>query len=136
NVRLVGQGHSSFPMPASIIEGSPDNAFDPVSGVNFLLDSQFGVGAALKVSANVDVDSLGILAKDDEVDVFTMASLERREKVIEQPDRSKIDIEIQAKTQSGQNIDRMLIRWDTGIAEGAGENSIEVLPKHFERTIR
>src|SRR5262249_61794890 len=97
-------------MLTSIGEGRPNDPLYSMSGIHLLLNRQFMLGAAFEVSADVDVESLRVLAEDDEVDVLTEALLERREPIMEQTDRPKIDVEVQAEAQPTQNIDCMLIR--------------------------
>jgi hypothetical protein len=61
----------------------PPHAF---VGVDLFLHGDLVVRAGLEATAHADVDALGVLAKDDEVDVGAGASLERAETIVEQTD--------------------------------------------------
>src|SRR5215204_457864 len=93
NVRLVCERDPLSTLLTGITEGRANDPLNAMSGIDLLLDRQFMLGAAFKAPAGVDVDSLRVLTKDDEVDVPAVALLERRESIVEQPDRPKVDIE-------------------------------------------
>ncbi len=60
--------------------------------------------AALELPAHADVDALGVLAEDDEVDVLRAPALERDEAVAERADGADVRVEVEAEAQAEQDV--------------------------------
>ena len=53
-----------------VLEAGADEALDALARVDVLVDGDLVARAALELPAHADVDALGVLAEDDEVDVL------------------------------------------------------------------
>ena len=87
-VALVG--HADLRQAAALreLEGVADDAMHALVGVDLFLDRHLVVCAGLEAPADADVHALGVLAKDDEVDVFPAAVLQRAQTLVEQTHRA------------------------------------------------
>ena len=69
-VRLVGHVHGLLAVRLRVLEAGADDALDALARVDVLVDGDLVGRAALELAADADVDALGVLAEDDEVDVL------------------------------------------------------------------
>ncbi len=60
----------------------------------------------------------GVLAEDDEVDVLRAPPFERDHAVGERLDRADVGVEIEPETHAEENVARVLVRRNAGVAEG------------------
>jgi hypothetical protein len=84
-------------------------------------------GRTLENAADADICTLGILTKDDEIDVIAGLSLEGTEAIVVELDRSKVDEEVEAKPDTEKNVTRVLHIWHPRVAVGADQYGRELL---------
>src|SRR5689334_9864759 len=47
----------------------------------------------------------------------------------------EVDVQIESESQAQQDVTRVLVSWDSGIADRAQEDCIDVVPEMFERRL-
>src|SRR3989449_9221565 len=114
-VRLVAHRHARLAARLGPLESRPDDSLDSLHGVDFLRDVAFAVDAALS-----EIDALGVLPKDDEVDRPSLTP-QRRKIGVQQLYRPEVDVEIEPEPQSEQDIPGVLVPGHARIAQGAQE---------------
>src|SRR5262249_12261184 len=72
-----------------------------------------------------------VLAKDDEVDVLLAAIFERRESVINQPDRTEVDVEIEREPCAEQDIARRPVIGYPRVSERPEQDRGELVGQHL-----
>ena len=102
-----------------------DDAVHALVGVQLFLDRDFVVCAGLEAPADADIEPLGVLAEDDEVDVVWPAVLERTETLVEQPHRPVVDVEVELEARAEQDVARVAIVGHARIAKRADEDRVE-----------
>ncbi len=125
-VALVGHAHAAAACGLRELERVADDPVDALVGVELLLDRDLVVGARLEAAADADVQPLGVLAEDDEVDVRRRAILQRAQPRVEQPHRAVIDVEIELEPRAEQDVARVTVVGHTRIAERADEDRVEL----------
>ena len=85
----------------------------------------FVLGPRLEAPADADVEPLGVLSKDDEVDVFGAPALERTEALVEQRDRAVVDVEIELEARAEQDVARVAVVGHARIAQRTDEDRVE-----------
>ena len=83
-------------------------------------------GALLEDAADGDVEALGVLAEDDEVDVLRRLPLERREPLVEESRGALVHVEIELEAHPEQDVARVLVAGHARVAERADEDRVEV----------
>src|SRR5262249_11711409 len=78
--------------------------------------------APLELAAHVDVNALGVLAKDDEVDVFRAAALQRHQAIVQRLHRTDVGVEVEPEAKAEQDVARVVEVRNAGIAERAEEH--------------
>src|SRR5439155_27064719 len=84
-----------------------------------------------------EIRSLGVLAKNDEVDRApairradpSIRRFQRTQVRVQQDAGPKIDIEIELEPEAEQDIPRVLVSWHARVADGAQENGVNVAPQ-------
>ena len=124
---LLLSAMQTFVRPRALreLEGVADDAMDALVGVELFLDRDLVVGARLEAPADADVQALGVLAKDDEVDVGRAAVLERTETLVEQADGPVVDVEVELEARAEQDVARVAVVRHARIAERADEDGVE-----------
>jgi hypothetical protein len=92
-----------------VVEGRADDALDALAGVDVLVDGDLVGGAAAHLAADVDVDPLGVLAKDHEVDVLRAVVLERAQAVVEAAHRAHVGVEVEPEAKAEEDVPRVLV---------------------------
>ena len=87
-----------------------DEALDALARVDVLVDGDLVGRAALELAAHADVDPLGVLAEDDEVDVLRRAPLQRDEAIGERPHGADVGVEVEAEAHAEEDVARVLER--------------------------
>src|SRR5216683_7119958 len=132
SVGLVAHADALVAVQASVFESVADNALDAFAGVHVLLNGDFVRRAFLEEPANSDVETLGVLAKDHQANVFFGPVAQRSEPVVEEFHWASVDVEIELEAQPQQNIGGMLIRWNAGIAQCPEENGVKLVAQHLD----
>src|SRR2546423_4900463 len=129
SVALVHHGDSTWvpggPALASEIEGVSLNALDAFARVDVLLDGDLISGASLELATDADVGSLSVFADHDQIDrrrVFEWCQPRGKESR-----RTKVDPEIELKTQTEQEARRVVRICDAGIAHSAQVDRVSLL---------
>ena len=124
-VALVG--HADLGQAARLreLEGVADDAVHAFVGVQLFLDRDLVLGAGLEPAADADIEPLGVLAKDDEVDVGRAAVLERAETLVEEAHRPVVDVEVELEARAEEDVARVAIVGHARIAQRADENRVE-----------
>src|SRR5689334_10047446 len=47
----------------------------------------------------------------------------------------EVDVQIEPESQAQQDVTRVLVSWDSGVADRAQENCVDVVPEMFERCL-
>ncbi len=108
------------------LEGVADDSVHAFVGVELLLNRNLVVGAGLEATANADVQTFGVLAKHDEVDVFGAATLQRTQPLVEQLDRPIFTNRSSSKRVPSRMSRRVTVVRHARIAERADENRVEL----------
>ncbi len=138
-VRLVAHRH---PMPAAldrVLESRPHDALDALVGVQVLVDRHLVGRPALEAPPDIHIGALGVLAKDDDVDGALDAvrpGLERAEVRVQQLDRAQVDVQVEAEAEAEQDVPRVLVARNAGIAERAEEDRVGLAPKPPQLAVR
>jgi hypothetical protein len=101
-----------------------DDAVDALEGVDLLLYRDLVVGPRFEAAADADVDPLGVLAEDHEVDVVPGAVLQGAQALIEQSNRPVVDVQIQLEAGAEQDVAGVAIVGYARIAQGADEDRV------------
>ena len=115
-----------------VLEGVADDALDPLAGVDVFLDGDFVGRVFLEEAAHADVKALGVFAEDDEADVVGGDIAKRGVAGMEEFGGAGVDEEIEFEAEAEEDVGGVLIGGDTGIAEGAEEDGVEIVAKHFD----
>ena len=107
------------------LEGVADDAVHALVGVQLFLDGNLVLGAGFEPPADADIEPLGVLAKDDEVDVRRAAALERAEALVEQAHGPVVDVEVELEARAEQDVARVAIVGHARIAQRADEHRVE-----------
>ena len=91
-------------------------------GVDLFLHRDLVGCAGLEAPADTDVHPLGVLAKDDEVDVGAATVLERTQPVGEQGDGPVVDVEVELEPRAEQDVPGVPVVGHAGIAHRAEED--------------
>ena len=124
-VRLVAHGHKRAAVCPSPLERRSDDALDTFPSVHVLGD----VFVAIDATAP-EIDALGVLANDDEVDGVVGAKGGQIR--MQQSNRSEIDVQIESKPQAQQDVPRVLVARHSRIAQRAHEDRVHVVPHVVE----
>ncbi len=116
----------------AIFEGIADDALDALARVDVFLNRDLIRRALLEDSARIGVDALGVFADDDEIHILRLDAFQRTQRRIEQPHRAHVGVEVHLEAHAEQDLFGMDVGGDAGIAEGAGEDGIEVALEHGE----
>jgi hypothetical protein len=103
-------------------ESGTHDALDPLAGVHVLADCHLVARASLELAAHPDVRALGVLAKDDEVDVLRAAGLERDEAIGQRANGADVGVEVEAEAEPEEDVAGVLQAGDARVAESAEED--------------
>src|SRR5207253_6354142 len=123
-VALVRHADLREPVRGGVLERMPDDAVHALPGIELLLDGDLVFRSRLEAAADADVEPLGILTEDDEVDVGGTASLQRTEAFVEQPHRAVVDEQIELEACPEQDVAGVAIVGDAGIPERTDEHGV------------
>ena len=107
-----------------MLEGVPDDALHALARADVLLNGKFVGGPLLEEAAHAHVQTLGVLAEDDEVDVTRRPPLQRRETVGEETDGALVDVQIEPEPQTEQDVGRVPVVRDPGVAQGPQQDGV------------
>ena len=110
------------------LEGGTDNALDPLRRVHVLRD----VLVLVDVSSS-QVYALSVLAEDYEIDRAVGAK--RREIGVQQLDRAKIDVEIEAEPEAQEDVPSVLVCGHARVPQRAEQDRVHVVPQMAERVV-
>src|SRR5713226_1247283 len=116
---------------AGVSERVADDALHALAGVHVLLNGNLVRRALLEEPPHAHIKAFGVLAEDQQANVFFRAIAQRRKPVVEQFDRSGVDVQVKLEAQPQQNVRSMLIRRHTRIPERAKENGVKLIAKQF-----
>ena len=107
------------------LEGMPNDPVHALVRIQLFLNRDFIVCAGLEAPADADIEPLGVLTKDDKVDIVWPAFLERTQTRVEQPHRAIVDEEVELEARAEEDVTRVAIVGDAGIAKRADEDRVE-----------
>ena len=119
-------------MPLAVFEGVADDALDAFAGVDVFLNRDLVGRALLENSAGIGVDAFGVFADDDEIHVLWLDAFQRAKRCIEQAHGTNVGVEIHFEAHAEQDFPGMNVGFDAGVAEGAGEDGVEIAGEHGE----
>ena len=129
-IALVRHADPEQPVRRRVLEGMRDDPVHALVGVDVLLDGDLVLGPRLEPSADVDVDALGVLAEDDEVDVGWTTVLQGAQALVQEPHRAEIDVQVELESYPEEDVARVPHVGDARIAERADENRVEIVAQH------
>src|SRR5207237_9632176 len=129
-VALICHPHLREAPACREVEGLADDPVHAFPCIQLLLDGDFVFCSSLEAPADADVKALGVLAEHDKVHVLRHAILKRTQPLVEQLHRPIFDVEIELEPRPEQDLARVPIVGDAGIAERADEDRIEVVAQH------
>src|SRR6266478_927809 len=135
-IGFVAHAHALQAIPTRVFERVADDALDPFAGVHVLLNGNLVGGAFLKEPANAHVQPFRVLSDDHQANVFFGAIAQWRQPVVEQFNRSSVDVKIKLEAQAQKDIGGMLIGGDARVAQRAKENGVKLVAQHLNRTLR
>src|SRR5207237_7897437 len=119
DVRLVGHAYAPQPALLRIGERGLEDSLHPFARIDLDLLRDF-VGSALPQDATgPGVQALGVLAKDDELEVLAPLSLQRAEPVVDQDAGAQVDVQVQLEAHREEDALGVLVAWNARIADGA-----------------
>src|SRR5687768_10820079 len=137
-VRLVAHRDSMAVALDRVLERRAHDPLDALVRVQVLVDRHFVRRPPLKAPANVHVGPLGVLAEHYHVDAALDAvrpRLERAEGGVEQLDRPQVDVQVEAEAEAEQDVPRVLVPRNAGIAERAEEDRVRFSPEPAQLTV-
>ena len=129
----VGLGDQRQPFALGVVallcvfKGPADTALAAFSRVHGCLRGDFVRRVLLQEPAHAAVQVFGVLADDDEVDVFRAFARQRRLDTRVQLDRAEVDVLIQLESQFQQQAFLQDARRDIGMPDGAQVDRVELL---------
>ena len=129
-VALVGHADLGQPRGRRVCERVTHDPVHALVGVDLFLDRHLVGRAGLEAAADADVHALGVLAKHDEVDVRAATILQRRQPIVQQADRTVVDVEIELEAGAEQDVARVAIVGHARIAERTDEDRVELVAQH------
>src|SRR5207253_2217873 len=119
-IRLVAHRDARLAARRRPLERRSDDPLDSLDGVDLLRDVALAVDAAL-----AEIDPFGVFPKDDEV--YRAIRAQRGEAGVQQGNGSKVDVQVQPKAQSQQDVARVLVAWDARVAQCAEQDRLHVV---------
>ena len=119
-------------MLLAILERVADNPLDALARVDVFLNRDLIGRALLEDSARIGVHAFRVFADHDEIHILRLDAFQRTQRRIEQAHWPHVGVEIHLEAHAEQDLFGVDVGLDAGIAEGAGENRIEVTAKHGE----
>jgi len=135
-VGFVGHAEAFELVGLGVLEGVADDALDTFAGVDVFLSGDFVGSVLLEEAAHADVEAFGVFAEDDEANVVGGDIAQRSVARVEEFCGPGVDEEIELEAQAEEDVGSVLVGGDTGIAEGAEEDGVEFVAKHFDRARR
>ena len=125
--RVAFVGHADLRQAAGFreLERVADNAVHALVGVQLLLNRYFVFRAGFEPPADADIESFGVLAEHDEVDVRGAAALERTEALVQQPYGPVVDVKVEFEARAEQDVARVAVVGHARIAERAHEHGVK-----------
>ena len=133
HIRLVAHAHLRLAVPPCILEGVFDDPLHALSRVNFNLRSNLVRRSLLEHAAGVHIGAFRVLANHSEVHVSGRDTLQRAKFFMKQLYWPDVGIQVQAEAHGKENLRGMLVVGNSRITDGAKQNRVEILPKHFQR---
>src|SRR5664279_853659 len=96
-----------------------DDPLDSLARRDVLLNGDLVARPLLEIAAHADVSPLRVFPEDDKVNVLTSFAFERTELLIEELDRTVVDVEVELKTHAEQDVRGVFHVGDARIAECA-----------------
>src|SRR5437660_1128105 len=127
-VRLVAHRDARLAARRRPLERRSDDPLDSLDGVDLLRDVALAVDAAL-----AEIDPFGVFPKDDEV--YRAIRAQRGEAGVQQGNGPKVDVQVQPKAQSQQDVARVLVAWDARVAQCAEQDRLHVVAQVTERPV-
>jgi len=131
-VGFVGHAEALELVGTRILEGVADDALDAFAGVDVFLRGDFVGSVFLEEAAHADVEAFSVFAKDDEADVVGGDIAERCVARVEEFGGAGVDEEVELEAETEEDVGGVLVGGDAGIAEGAEEDGVEFVAKHFD----
>src|ERR1041385_6553538 len=135
-VGLVAHRDALFSVRFGPFERRANDAFDALRRIHFFRDVLVPARAAA-----ARVLAFGIFAEDDEVDgriggwAVRRVEAKRRKIRMQQLNWPKVYVKIKPKSQTQQNIPRMLVPRNAGIPEGPEQYCVDVVPQMSKRNV-
>jgi hypothetical protein len=82
-----------------------------------LLDRNFFLRPSPQLPTDPRIQAFGIFANYEPIDVVLLASYERHQTLGQRHDRAHIRVQIEPRTQTEEDLPRMLVTWDARISE-------------------
>ena len=96
-------------------------------GVDVLLDCDLLLGAFLEPPAHAYVEALGVLPHDQEVDLPSVLSAQRRQPVVVQAGGAQVDVEVELEAEPQQHAREIGGVIDTRVPDGAEQDRVGLL---------
>ena len=123
---------SSFGCSLAIFERVADDALDSLAGVDVFLNRDFVGSALFENAAGIGVNPLRVFADHDKIHILRLDAFQRAQRRIEQAHWAHVGVKIHFEAHAEQNFFGVDIGFHARIAEGAGQNGIEIAVEHGE----
>ena len=114
-------------MPPRVFEGRADDPLDAFPRIDVLLYGDLVGGTFLEDPTHADVEPLGILAEDDEVDLLGAVPLQRRQAIMKTADRAQVHEQVELETGAQQDVPGVAHVGYARVAQRTHEDRVEGL---------
>ena len=121
-----------FRVLLAVLKRVADDALDSFAGVDVFLNRDLVGRALLEDSAGIGVNAFCVFANDDKIHVLGLDAFQWTKRCIEQAHGTNVGVEVHLEAHAEQDFLGMDVGLDARIAEGAGEDGVEIAAEHGE----